>query len=50
MRLSATDVRTVVGMGPSAWHTDPDRLAARLAGLPDPVEVTASVTIAAYRR
>ncbi|MCX4685593.1 methyltransferase domain-containing protein [Kitasatospora purpeofusca] len=50
MRLSAEDVRTVVGMGPSAWHTDPDRLAERLAALPDPVEVTASVTVAAYRR
>ncbi|MEU6233083.1 putative RNA methyltransferase [Kitasatospora sp. NPDC047058] len=50
LRLSAADVRTVVGMGPSAWHTDRERLAARLAGLPDPVEVTASVTVAAYRR
>ncbi|MFD9692370.1 putative RNA methyltransferase [Kitasatospora sp. NPDC001309] len=50
LRLSAQDVRTVVGMGPSAWHTDPDRLAAALEELPDPVEVTASVTVAAYRR
>ncbi|MBD0691497.1 putative RNA methyltransferase [Streptomyces sp. CBMA123] len=50
LRLSAQDVRTVVGMGPSAWHTDPDRLASALADLPEPVEVTASVTVAAYRR
>ncbi|MEV0192950.1 putative RNA methyltransferase [Kitasatospora purpeofusca] len=50
VRLSADDVRTVVGMGPSAWHTDPARLAERLAALPDPVGVTASVTVAAYRR
>ncbi|MFJ8475743.1 putative RNA methyltransferase [Kitasatospora sp. NPDC094011] len=50
LRLSAQDVRTVVGMGPSAWHTDPDRLAAALAELPEPVEVTASVTVAGYRR
>ncbi|WP_405004570.1 methyltransferase domain-containing protein [Kitasatospora purpeofusca] len=50
VRLSAEDVRTVVGMGPNAWHTDPARLAERLAALPDPVEVTASVTVAAYRR
>ncbi|MFD0260807.1 putative RNA methyltransferase [Kitasatospora indigofera] len=49
MRLSAADVRTVVAMGPSAWHTDPAQLEARLAALPDPVEVTASVTVAAYR-
>ena len=48
MRLSAADVRTVVAMGPSAWHTDPAELDARLAALPDPVEVTASVTVAAY--
>ncbi|MER7842689.1 putative RNA methyltransferase [Kitasatospora sp. NPDC096077] len=50
LRLSAQDVRTVVGMGPSAWHTDPDRLAAALAELPEPVEVTASVMVAGYRR
>ncbi|OKI14303.1 putative RNA methyltransferase [Streptomyces sp. CB03911] len=49
MRLSAADVRTVVAMGPSAWHTDREQLDARLAALPDPVEVTASVTVAAYR-
>ncbi len=48
MRLSAADVRTVVAMGPSAWHTDPAELDARLAALPDPVEVTASVTVASY--
>ncbi|MFC9327867.1 putative RNA methyltransferase [Kitasatospora sp. NPDC057015] len=48
MRLTAADVRTVVAMGPSAWHTDPAELAARLAALPDPVDVTASVTVAAY--
>ncbi|GAB7183159.1 methyltransferase domain-containing protein [Kitasatospora sp. Ki12] len=50
LRLGPQDVRTVVGMGPSAWHTDPERLEASLAALPDPVEVTASVTVAAYRR
>ncbi|MFF2120548.1 putative RNA methyltransferase [Kitasatospora sp. NPDC058184] len=50
LRLGPQGVRTVVGMGPSAWHTDPERLAAALAELPEPVEVTASVTVAAYRR
>ncbi|MFJ9461592.1 putative RNA methyltransferase [Kitasatospora sp. NPDC101447] len=49
LRLDPQDVRTVVGMGPSAWHTDPERLGAALTALPDPVEVTASVTVAAYR-
>ncbi|MEV7188434.1 putative RNA methyltransferase [Kitasatospora sp. NPDC093102] len=50
LRLGPQDVRTVVGMGPSAWHTDPERLGAALAELPEPVEVTASVTVAAYLR
>ncbi|MFH8383309.1 putative RNA methyltransferase [Kitasatospora sp. NPDC018058] len=50
LRLAPQDVRTVVGMGPSAWHTDRERLDAALAGLPDPVGVTASVTVASYRR
>ncbi|MGW1177261.1 putative RNA methyltransferase [Kitasatospora sp. NPDC002543] len=50
LRLGPQDVRTVVGMGPSAWHTDPERLGAALAELPEPVGVTASVTVAAYRR
>lgn len=38
-------VETVVGMGPSAWHTRTDGLAERIATLPDPVEVTASFHI-----
>jgi len=50
LRLSRAEARAVVAMGPSAWHTDADRLADRLAALPDPVEVTAAVTVAAYRR
>jgi 23S rRNA (guanine745-N1)-methyltransferase len=43
-------VRTVVGMGPSAWHTDPAALAERIAGLPDPVRVSASVTLSRFVR
>ncbi|WP_370068678.1 putative RNA methyltransferase [Streptacidiphilus sp. MAP5-3] len=50
VRLSHAEVATVVGMGPSAWHTDPDALAARIAALPDPVEVTASVTLSRFVR
>jgi 23S rRNA (guanine745-N1)-methyltransferase len=48
VRLSHAEVATVVGMGPSAWHTDADALAARIAALPDPVEVTASVTLSRF--
>lgn len=43
--LDRDAVRDLVGMGPSAWHTDAASLQDRLAGLPDPVRVTMSVTV-----
>jgi 23S rRNA (guanine745-N1)-methyltransferase len=43
LRLTHAEVGTLVGMGPSAWHTDPETLAARIAALPTPATVTASV-------
>jgi 23S rRNA (guanine745-N1)-methyltransferase len=43
LHLSHAEVRVLVGMGPSAWHADPATLAARIATLPTPVTVTASV-------
>lgn len=49
LRLTRQEVHTLVGMGPSAWHTDPGRLADRIAALPEPVTVTASVRLAVYR-
>lgn len=49
LRLTAPEVATLVGMGPSAWHTDPAGLAARIAALPEPVEVTVAVRLGAYR-
>jgi len=50
MLLDHAAVRTVVGMGPSAWHTDGAELAARIAALSDPVPVTASVTLSRFTR
>ncbi|MEV7227901.1 putative RNA methyltransferase [Polymorphospora sp. NPDC051019] len=47
--LDRAQVRTLVGMGPSAWHTDGRGLDARIAGLAEPVEVTASVVLGRYR-
>ncbi|MEV0610514.1 putative RNA methyltransferase [Polymorphospora rubra] len=47
--LDRAQVRTLVGMGPSAWHTDGHGLDARIAGLAEPVEVTASVVLGRYR-
>lgn len=45
LRLTHHEVAQLVAMGPSAWHTAPSALAARLAHLPDPVPVTAAVTL-----
>jgi 23S rRNA (guanine745-N1)-methyltransferase len=49
LTLTRAEVATLVGMGPSAWHTDPAALAARIAALPEPVEVTLAVRLARYR-
>jgi len=48
LRLTRAEVRTLVEMGPSAWHTDADRLDGRIGTLVEPVPVTAAVRIAAY--
>ncbi|RAG87624.1 23S rRNA methyltransferase [Streptacidiphilus pinicola] len=48
MKLSHAEVATVVGMGPSAWHTDTDALAEGTAALREPVEVTASVLLSRF--
>ncbi len=50
MSLSHDEVEAVVGMGPSAWHADPDATAERVRLLPEPVAVTLSVAIGVYRR
>lgn len=49
LELSRTEVATLVGMGPSAWHTDPARLAERIAALPEPVPVTLAVRLGVHR-
>lgn len=49
MLLSHSAVETLVRMGPSAWHRDPADIRRRLAGLTDPVSVTASFTASIYR-
>ncbi len=49
MELDHDDVGTLVVMGPSAWHTEPAALSERIAALPVPVRVTASVMVTAYR-
>ncbi|HET8682250.1 MAG TPA: 23S rRNA methyltransferase [Micromonosporaceae bacterium] len=49
LELARADVAALVGMGPSAWHLDPAELARRVAALAEPVKVTASVRVTAYR-
>ncbi|MFF0466758.1 putative RNA methyltransferase [Micromonospora zamorensis] len=49
LALSRREAASLVGMGPSAWHTDPGALADRLAALPEPVRVTVAVRVDAYR-
>ncbi|MFI5833840.1 putative RNA methyltransferase [Micromonospora sp. NPDC051300] len=49
LALTRAEVTTLVGMGPSAWHADPDRLAARIAALPEPTPVTLAVRLGTHR-
>lgn len=46
LRLSAAEAQAAVAMGPSAWHTDPQRLARLITG---PVTVTAAVDVTRWR-
>ena len=49
LALPPADLERLVLMGPNAFHTDPTALRDRIAALPSPAPVTASVTIAADR-
>ncbi|WP_320066011.1 putative RNA methyltransferase [Micromonospora sp. RTGN7] len=49
LELTRPEVATLVGMGPSAWHTDPAALAVRIATLPEPVGVTLAVRLTVHR-
>jgi 23S rRNA (guanine745-N1)-methyltransferase len=50
MFLGREEAAQLVRMGPSAWHVDEQAVEARLAALPDPLTVTASVTLSRYVR
>jgi 23S rRNA (guanine745-N1)-methyltransferase len=50
LELSHDDVLSLVGMGPSAWHVGATVLGQRVATLPEPVRVTASVLVASFGR
>ena len=48
MFLNREEAAQLVRMGPSAWHVDEQTVAERLALLPDPLTVAASVTLSRY--
>ena len=48
MSLGHGEVAALVGMGPSAWHVAAAALGERVAALPAPVRVTASVSVTTY--
>lgn len=50
MFLAREEAAQLVRMGPSAWHLDERTADDRLAALPDPLTVTASVTLSRYVR
>ena len=47
--LDAASVIDLVSMGPNAFHHDHRRLAAQVAALDLPIEVTVAVAISAWR-
>lgn len=49
MTLTHNEVESLIAMGPSARHLDDAARAERIAALPDPTTVTASVTVSRYR-
>jgi 23S rRNA (guanine745-N1)-methyltransferase len=48
MTLTHDEVRTLVAMGPSAWHAEPTALAAAVDALPAAVPVTAAVDVTSW--
>jgi 23S rRNA (guanine745-N1)-methyltransferase len=50
MFLTRDECAQLVRMGPSAWHVDEWTVDDRLSQLPDPLTVTASMTLSGYAR
>ena len=48
MFLARDEAAQIVRMGPSAWHIDEQSVNERLAALPDPLTVTASMTLSRF--
>jgi 23S rRNA (guanine745-N1)-methyltransferase len=48
LRLTHTEIASLVAMGPSAWHTDPQDLRKRIEALAEPVPVTAAFEVRVF--
>lgn len=49
LSLRGCEAENLVGMGPSAWHAGTDSVRDRIAAMPEPIGVAASVTVSVYR-
>ncbi|HEV2122241.1 MAG TPA: 23S rRNA methyltransferase [Chloroflexota bacterium] len=49
MHLSHDEIAALIGMGPSAWHSDVNELRQKIDSLSEPSTATLSVTVSAYR-
>jgi 23S rRNA (guanine745-N1)-methyltransferase len=50
LTLNREDAAALVGMGPSAWHTDTATVASALAALPEPIAATLDVDLTTWVR
>jgi 23S rRNA (guanine745-N1)-methyltransferase len=48
LRLTHAEAASLVAMGPSAWHTDPETQRARISALAEPVSVTAAFEVRVF--
>lgn len=48
LRLSRTEAAELAGMGPSAWHLEPDQVVPALAKLPEPIVLTVAIDISCW--
>jgi 23S rRNA (guanine745-N1)-methyltransferase len=49
LALTRADAYALVGMGPSAWHTDPGTILDKLGAMPEPIAATLDVDVTVWR-
>jgi len=48
--LTRADAAALVGMGPSAWHIDPETIATVIGRMPEPIPATLAVELSIWRQ